>query len=329
MTPRADRLDSRAIDWPRVVRAVYGVRQHYRYDYTGPVTDLKQRLVMIPPDRYGEQLVLDHRIAVRGAEGEPTLIWESDSFGNRITSVRAARVKHAIDFEAAYRVERRAGEATNARPAPAGTESAAAGPAAELGADPRTSRRRSLESYLEPTALTRPEEPLRAAARELAAGAASPRERAERAHTWAAGVISYQLGVTGVQTPAAMALHLGRGVCQDYAHILLCVLRLLEIPARYVSGHLLGEGAPHAWVEALLEDPAAPGGLEVVAYDPTHHRRTGLNYITVAVGRDFADISPTSGFFTGPAVGTLSASKQAEIVEIEYGDDGQTDEAAV
>jgi transglutaminase-like putative cysteine protease len=60
---------------------------------------------------------------------------------------------------------------------------------------------------------------------------------------------------------------------------------------------------------------------EVIAFDPTHHRRAGLNYITVAVGRDYADIAPTSGTFTGPAAGKLSASKQAKIDRIEY-DDG-------
>jgi transglutaminase-like putative cysteine protease len=103
--------------------------------------------------------------------------------------------------------------------------------------------------------------------------------------------------------------------------MMLSVLRLLDVPARYVSGHLLGEGAPHAWVEALVEGASEPGLPEVIAYDPTHHRRAGLNYITVAVGRDYADVAPTSGTFVGPASGRLSSSKQAEIVSIEY-DDG-------
>ncbi|HEY3079282.1 MAG TPA: transglutaminase family protein [Chloroflexota bacterium] len=97
----------------------------------------------------------------------------------------------------------------------------------------------------------------------------------------------------------------------------LCLLRLLGVPARYVSGHLLGQGAPHAWVEALVDDPAAAGGTDVVGYDPTHRRRTTLGFITVAVGRDFADVTPTSGYFTGPAIGRLSSSKQAEIVPSE------------
>jgi transglutaminase-like putative cysteine protease len=129
------------------------------------------------------------------------------------------------------------------------------------------------------------------------------------------------MGVTGVQTPAAMALHLGRGVCQDYAHLALVVLRLIGVPARYVSGHLLGEGAPHAWIEALLPDPELPDRLRAVAYDPTHGRPTRLDYITVAVGRDYADIAPTSGSFSGAAAGRLSARKDARILALTVRDE--------
>ena len=117
-----------------------------------------------------------------------------------------------------------------------------------------------------------------------------------------------------------MALHLGKGVCQDYAHIMLALLRLLGIPARYVSGHLLGEGVAHAWLEALFDDPLAPGGVAVIAYDPTHHRRAGLNYITVAVGRDYRDVAPTSGSFRAPYGGRLSARKRAGLTALDYAD---------
>jgi transglutaminase-like putative cysteine protease len=145
---------------------------------------------------------------------------------------------------------------------------------------------------------------------------------AERAHTWASTAIDYHVGMTGVRTPAAMALHLGGGVCQDYAHILLAVLRLLGVPARYVSGHLLGEGVPHAWVEVLARARAADGsGAQqdrVIAYDPTNRRRARMQYVTVAVGRDFADVSPTSGTFTGSQPGTMTWGKQAAVVDVEY-----------
>ncbi len=122
--------------------------------------------------------------------------------------------------------------------------------------------------------------------------------------------------MTGYTTPAAMALHFQKGVCQDFAHILLAVLRLANVPCRYVSGHMLGEGAPHAWVEALIADASSPGEVEVIAYDPTHHRRARMDYITVATGRDFADVTPTSGTYGGPALGRLAYTKQAEIVEL-------------
>ena len=281
-------------DWQRVCRAEYEVRHAYRYTYATPIADLRQRLVMIPPPAHGDQRLLSHSLEVTGAGGAATITWERDPFGNRVCHVHAARVEETVAFEVRYRVERRG-----------------------HGSAPRAAAR-DVDRYTRPTALTAPDPRLEAAAREIAGRWASPRDRAERAHDWAAGAITFQVGVTGVQTPAAMALHLGRGVCQDYTHILLSLLRLLGIPARYVSGHLLGDGVPHAWVEALVESPDAPGAVEVVPYDPTHRRRAGLGYITVAVGRDFADVTPTSGSFTGPAAGKFSWSKQAAVAEIEY-----------
>ena len=62
-------------DWSRVTRAVYRVRQHYRYSYNGAVWDIKQRLVMIPPDNGGDQRVRDHDLTVRGNEGDADT-WE-------------------------------------------------------------------------------------------------------------------------------------------------------------------------------------------------------------------------------------------------------------
>ncbi len=302
-TDDASALDHRSTDWSRVAWIVCRVRQHYRYTYTEPVRDLKQQLVMVPPDWHLDQRLLTYRLEVRGVDGDCSLAWEDDHFGNRIGRVVAARVPRAIDFEAHYEVKRRADDRGHDR----------------SNLAPRHSQ---LATYLELTALTAPDARLDAVARTLGENAPDARALADRVHDWAATAIAYRTGVTGVHTPAAMALHLGSGVCQDYAHLMLCVLRLLGIPARYVSGHLLGEGVPHAWVEVLFEDATFPGGVDVVAYDPTHHRRVGLSYITVAVGRDFADVTPTSGVFSGPGAGTLHWSKQAEIVELDYGRGG-------
>lgn len=270
------------------------MRQHYRYTYTGAVWDLHQRLLMVPRDSYRGQRLLAHELVVRGTEGDHRLAWERDEFGNRVARVNANRVPQAIDFESTFRLERFADPPVDSLP-----------------------WRRDAErlAYLRPTALTAPDKRLIAAALDIAHEAADAGERAELAHRWAATAITYQFGVTGYSTPAAMALHLGRGVCQDYAHILLTVLRLLNVPARYVSGHLIGEGAPHAWVEAFVE--RRDGSVEMIGYDPTHSRRTRLDYLTVAVGRDFADVSPTSGSYSGPAIGRLAATKRAEVLELD------------
>lgn len=278
---------------------MFSVRQHYRYTYTGPVWDLHQRLVMIPPDRFGDQILSQHDLSVRGTEGDHHVTWQRDTFGNRVARVVANRVPQAIDFEAVFRLERAARPLTPEAP-------------------PWRDDAERL-AYLRPTALTAPDRRLVDAALDIARTARDVDERAERAHEWAGNAITYEFGVTGYSTPAAMALALGRGVCQDFAHILLTLLRLLNVPARYVSGHLIGEGAPHAWVEALLQRP--DGQVVVVGYDPTHRRRVHLGYITVAVGRDFADVSPTSGQYSGPAVGRLAASKQAAVVDVRYADE--------
>jgi transglutaminase-like putative cysteine protease len=107
---------------------------------------------------------------------------------------------------------------------------------------------------------------------------------------------------TRVDSPIDDALSTRRGVCQDFAHVLIALVRRLGIPCRYVSGYLFQQsdgvarsidGATHAWVEAWLP------GLEWVGFDPTHDVTTGERHIRVAVGRDYADVPPTRGVFKG------------------------------
>ncbi|MDQ3896754.1 MAG: transglutaminase family protein, partial [Actinomycetota bacterium] len=122
----------------------------------------------------------------------------------------------------------------------------------------------------------------------------------------------YRHDVTTVRTTAAEALALGQGVCQDYAHVMLALCRLCGLAARYVSGHLVGEGGSHAWVEVLLPSPEDPSVHTAVAFDPTNDRRAGLRHLTVAVGRDYADVAPTAGTYRGPSGGRLTTSKSLE-----------------
>jgi transglutaminase-like putative cysteine protease len=115
----------------------------------------------------------------------------------------------------------------------------------------------------------------------------------------------YERGATDVQTRADEVLALGRGVCQDFAHVLLAACRCVGIPARYVSGYLYDptvEGdnaASHAWVD-VFDD-----AYGWVALDPTHDREQTEGYVRVAVGRDYADVPPTRGVFKGSATETL------------------------
>lgn len=99
---------------------------------------------------------------------------------------------------------------------------------------------------------------------------------------------SYVPGATRVQTTAEEAWGLGKGVCQDYAHIYVTLLRLAGIPARYVCGLIVGEGASHAWAEADCDG-------RWVAFDPTNDCPVLDNYIKLGHGRDAADCAINRG----------------------------------
>lgn len=107
--------------------------------------------------------------------------------------------------------------------------------------------------------------------------------------------LTYQPNSTHVHTHMRQALEQGRGVCQDFAHVMLGLCRCLQIPARYVSGYLATEtaNATHAWVEVLVP------GHNWRALDPTHNRQTDATYIKLATGRDYHDVSPVSGYYKG------------------------------
>jgi len=112
------------------------------------------------------------------------------------------------------------------------------------------------------------------------------------------GNLLYEKGATDVRTTADKALTLGRGVCQDFSHIMLSACRIQGLPARYVSGYLYNNGhtaASHAWVDVLVPDRGW------VSLDPTHNREQTAQYVRVAVGRDYADVPPTRGIFKGNA----------------------------
>lgn len=126
---------------------------------------------------------------------------------------------------------------------------------------------------------------------------------------------SYEKGVTGVNTGAEEAWQLGKGVCQDYAHILIALCRLSGIKARYVTGMLIGEGYSHAWVEVLS------GGLWY-ALDPTNDCIVTDSHIKIGVGRDASDCMINRGIMMGNAsqeqkiyVAVTEASQAAHLLQ--------------
>lgn len=117
----------------------------------------------------------------------------------------------------------------------------------------------------------------------------------------------YIKGITDVETTVDEILQKGAGVCQDFAHLMLQILRNARIPCRYVSGYICpnkngmrGEGATHAWVEAWIP------GYGWAGIDPTNNVWVTNKHVQLSVGRNFNDCSPVRGAFKGPARQTLS-----------------------
>ena len=104
----------------------------------------------------------------------------------------------------------------------------------------------------------------------------------------------YAPGETGISTTAGEAFRRARGVCQDYAHVFITLCRMAGIPARYVSGLPVGEGASHAWAE-VWADGIWHG------FDPTRHTLAGESYLKLCVGRDYSDCPIERGVFLGGA----------------------------
>lgn len=118
---------------------------------------------------------------------------------------------------------------------------------------------------------------------------------------------NYIKGITNIETTVDDILEHRAGVCQDFAHLMLQILRTLKIPSRYVSGYICpnktgmrGEGATHAWVEAYLPSYGWAG------IDPTNNVWVTNHHVKLAVGRHFYDCSPVKGMFKGPARQKLS-----------------------
>jgi transglutaminase-like putative cysteine protease len=283
---------------PEGARSVLQTVKTLEYHYSTPVREVMTQLRLFPRARRGPQRLLsrDCEVWPRPDRTRHT----TDEFGNEMWEffheAVAERLRFALGFTTEHAVKCRLG-----RP-----------PIARLVASHGVPRA-GVTTFLSSTRLVDDSEEIREAARTLAGTKATAGELIEAVGAWVHEAMRFCAGVTDVATPASISLAQRGGVCQDYAHVMLALCRLLGIPARYVSGHLVGEGGTHAWVEVVATAPGRPDVASVLALDPTHDREVGTNYLTIAVGRDYLDVAPTSGTFVAGCRGRLSTKKHLSV----------------
>lgn len=283
----------------------YDIRLNLNQSYPAASDHVRNLLRLLPSDR-GNQRVLRRLLTITPAPQERRDM--VDYFGNATTLVAWHRPVDAISFQLSVRAERIA--------------------VSTMDISPRLS---ALAPEIMATGLT-PDGPLHfrspspriPPAAEIARFAQSACQPGQTARQVVAALgqalhaeMTFDADATDVMTTPATAFAARRGVCQDFAQIMICGLRALGIPAGYVSGfirttpppgekRLEGVDAMHGWVMAWCG--RAQGWVE---YDPTNAQWAGADYITVAVGRDYADAAPVRG-----AVRTAGAQSGTHAVDM-------------
>lgn len=249
------------------------------YLYDAPVPYSLQRLRLTPVDTPGQK-VLSWQVSVEGAAVEAGY---ADQYGNRTELVSTDGDAHTIRITASGEVE---------------TSDKAGVFGAHQGFCP-------LWLFLRETPRTKPGKLTRELARNLAGDSELAKMHAlmETIHQ----TVAYTPGSTDTDTTAEQALEAKTGVCQDHAHIFITTARLLDIPARYVSGYLLMEGqveqvATHAWGEVFLP------GLGWVGFDAANNVCPDERYVRIASGLDYVAAAPISGMRLGSAGEDLKVS---------------------
>lgn len=222
------------------------------------------------------------------------IIFYNDRYGNPVARVTIKTRHNRVIFKA----ESTAKLTKPYRLEPMGDRSL---PLKMDGADPKVTL------FLRPSPLVDPAK-LHSTAQKIIGDTRSLNDAITNLTEWVYEKIEYQRGYTTPRTPAHKVVEIGKGVCQDKAHLLIGLLRSLGIPARYVSGALTTEpGETHAWVEAYWP------GTGWTPIDPTHNRVFDLKYyyIKFAHGRDYSDVPPINGYYISRTKGRI---KQVRVV---------------
>lgn len=263
------------------------------YDYAAPV-HVSFNEARLSPLVCPGQLTLEHRIDVSPSA---SLFRYQDYWGTIVNVFDLHRAHRKLTVTATSLVETgTAPPASNGDPTWSDLESDAV-------AD-------EFCEFLAPSQFVFADRAITAVATELRESSPTPAAAFDAVLAWVRDYVRYESGSTTVSTTAPEVLRAGRGVCQDFVHLTLAMLRAVGIPARYVSGYvhpstepLIGEnvsGQSHAWLEGWL------GGWRAV--DPTSAQDVGVRHVLVARGRDYADVAPLRGLYHGGASQTVDVS---------------------
>jgi transglutaminase-like putative cysteine protease len=285
----------------------FTIRHVTRYIYDAPVRDSANKILLFPVrDEYQELLKQELLIT-----GDPEVDTFKDYYGNEIGSFMNAEPHIELVIDSKVQV------ITKSRPMPDDLH-------------PRDKQWAQLESlrlivpyidFLTNEQFTGIDE-LKSIGMSNDYSAMTPLQAAAELNEWVFREFKYIKGITSVETTLDEVWKLRAGVCQDFAHILLVMLRILGIPARYVSGYICpnkngmrGEGATHAWVEAYIPFYGWLG------LDPTNNCFVNNLHVRLAVGRHFADCSPVKGAYKGIAEHSLEVG-----VSVHYEDGSSREE---
>jgi transglutaminase-like putative cysteine protease len=267
--------------------------------YDGPVRASYNELRMTPLDT-DAQTTLASRVEI-----DPLVpTWQyTDYWGTRVTSFDLQDPHEALTIRATSVVETSPSTWTGT-----GFPEAADGDETWAEIEQMTGTG-DLVEFTAPTARTRLTLALQEELRAMVAGA-GPHTAAERISGWIHEAMSYVPGATGVHTSGREAWESKSGVCQDFSHIAIGMLRAAGLPARYVSGYLFPlkestpgvscEGQSHAWTEYWAGD--------WYGLDATNDVAPGLRHVAVGHGREYDDVVPHKGIYLGPPDSTLSVS---------------------
>lgn len=294
------------------------IRHETRYDYPAPVTSALH-LAYLRPLNDEAQSLLAHSLNV-DPEPDETLT-ERDAFGN---------LRERLSLVAGHRgLTVRADSHVRVRPRFAALQPAVS-PAWETVRERlhyvAGSPHEAAVEFAQPSPYVARLEPLREIAlasftpgRPLALAAI---ELMRRMHQ----DFEYLGGCTSVDTPLTQVLAQKKGVCQDFAHLLIGMLRQIGLPARYVSGYMLtrapdsgqaliGADATHAWVQAWAPDTSGVPGDGWLDLDPTNDCVPGTGHVRLAVGRDYGDVTPLRGVIRGGTGHTLAVAVHTRLVD--------------